>query len=49
MASGANSTCAPGTPRDEDVRAMGDILPHVEKGVIRTYLARYGEQMQAIG
>jgi hypothetical protein len=37
------------TPREEDVRAMADVLPHVEKGVIRAYLARHGEQMQAIG
>ncbi|KAK1920980.1 hypothetical protein DB88DRAFT_469279 [Papiliotrema laurentii] len=38
-----------GTPSDEEVRAMGDVLPHVPKGVIRAYLARYGDQMQAIG
>lgn len=38
-----------GSPDPEELRAMGDILPHVSKGVLRAYLARYGDQMQAIG
>jgi len=37
------------TPNEEDVRGMADILPQVERGVLRAYLGRYGEQMQAIG
>ncbi|WVR03968.1 hypothetical protein IAU60_000967 [Kwoniella sp. DSM 27419] len=36
-------------PREEEVRQMADILPHVEKATLRAYLARYGDQMQAIG
>jgi len=38
-----------GSPNPEELRAMGDILPHVSKGVLRAYLTRYGDQMQAIG
>jgi hypothetical protein len=38
-----------GSPNPDELRAMGDILPHVSKGVLRAYLARYGDQMQAIG
>ncbi|WWC87727.1 uncharacterized protein L201_002619 [Kwoniella dendrophila CBS 6074] len=39
-----------GTPtKEEDIRQMSDILPHVEKSVLRKYLARYGETMAAIG
>jgi hypothetical protein len=36
-------------PSEGDVRSMGDILPHVNKGVIKAYLTKYGDQMQAIG
>lgn len=35
--------------KEEDVRNMCDVLPHVEKGVLRAYLGRYGDQMSAIG
>jgi len=38
-----------GGPSGEEVNAMANILPHVSKGVVRAYLARYGDQMQAIG
>lgn len=34
---------------EEGVRQMIDVLPHVEKGVLRGYLAKYGEPMRAIG
>lgn len=34
--------------REEDVRAMADVLPHVDKGVLRVYLAKHGDQMGAI-
>ncbi|KAK8861409.1 hypothetical protein IAR55_002228 [Kwoniella newhampshirensis] len=37
------------TPREEEVRHMADILPHVERSVLRAYLRRYGDAMQAIG
>ena len=36
-------------PKEEDVRSMADILPQVERGVLRAYLAKYGDQMRAIG
>lgn len=36
-------------PKEEDVRGMADVLPQVEKGILRAYLGRYGDQMQAIG
>jgi hypothetical protein len=36
-------------PSLEDVNAMGNILPHVSKSVVRAYLVKYGDQMQAIG
>ncbi|KAK6907166.1 hypothetical protein I203_101156 [Kwoniella mangroviensis CBS 8507] len=35
--------------KEEDLRQMSDILPHVERNVLRGYLARYGESMTAIG
>ncbi|WVW79964.1 hypothetical protein I302_101937 [Kwoniella bestiolae CBS 10118] len=35
--------------KEEDLRLMGDILPHVERGVLRGYLGRYGDSMGAIG
>lgn len=38
-----------GTVRDEDMRQMGDVLPHVERGVLRMYLQRHLEPMRAIG
>jgi len=38
-----------GPPSIEDVNTMGNILPHVSKSIIRAYLAKYGDQMQAIG
>ncbi|WVQ79059.1 hypothetical protein IAT38_001152 [Cryptococcus sp. DSM 104549] len=39
-----------GTPKEEDVRHMADILPHVERGVLRGYLVRQGgDQMRALG
>jgi hypothetical protein len=34
--------------KEEDVRAMADVLPHVDKGVLRVYLAKHGDQMGAI-
>ncbi len=37
------------TPKEEDVRGMADVLPQVEKGVLRAYLVKYGDQMRAIG
>lgn len=37
-----------GAVKEEDVRGMQDVLPHVEKGVLRAYLAKYGDQMNAI-
>ncbi|WWC60124.1 uncharacterized protein I303_102688 [Kwoniella dejecticola CBS 10117] len=39
----------PRTPREDDIKTMSDILPHVEKSVLRSYLARYGDTMNAIG
>lgn len=42
-------SASPAKAVDEaDVRAVADVLPHVEKGVLRAYLARYGDQMGAI-
>ncbi len=38
-----------GFVNEDELRAMGDILPHVNKGILRAYLGRYGDQMQAIG
>ena len=35
--------------RDEDLKNMSEVLPHADRGVLRGYLARYGDQMQAIG
>ena len=37
------------SPKDGDVQMMSDILPHVNKKVLRVYLSKYGDQMQAIG
>ncbi|WWD16684.1 hypothetical protein CI109_101114 [Kwoniella shandongensis] len=38
------------TPREEEeLRHIGDILPHAERSVLRVYLRRYGDPMQAIG
>lgn len=37
------------SPSADEVRSMGDILPHVSLPVIKAYLSRYGDQMQAIG
>lgn len=36
-------------PSDAEVRSMSDILPHVNRTVVKAYLAKYGDQMQAIG
>ncbi|WRT65527.1 uncharacterized protein IL334_002472 [Kwoniella shivajii] len=36
-------------PKEGDVKQMIDILPHVERSVIRTYLGKYGDSMNAIG
>jgi hypothetical protein len=38
-----------GAVRDEDMRQMGDVLPHVERGVLRMYLQRHLDPMRAIG
>lgn len=48
---GTGSGTGTGTPtvRDEDVRQMTDVLPNVERGVVRRYLLKYGEPMRAIG
>ncbi|ORY25842.1 hypothetical protein BCR39DRAFT_566194 [Naematelia encephala] len=35
--------------REDDLKSMADVLPHVERGVLRAYLGRYGDQMAAIG
>ncbi|KAK4684564.1 hypothetical protein P7C73_g5614, partial [Tremellales sp. Uapishka_1] len=35
--------------KDDELSQMGDILPHVERGVLRKYLQTYGDQMNAIG
>ena len=37
------------TPKEEDVRSMADVLPQAETAVIRAYLVKHGDQMQAIG
>lgn len=48
--SGSASPARRGTGQvdEQDVRAVSDVLPHVEKGVVRAYLGRYGDQMTAI-
>lgn len=39
-----------GMDSGEDVKYMTDVLPYVEKSVLRAYLKRYGgDQMQALG
>lgn len=41
---------ATGMDSGEDVKYMTDVLPYVEKSVLRAYLKRYGgDQMQALG
>ncbi|RXK41386.1 hypothetical protein M231_01291 [Tremella mesenterica] len=35
--------------KEEEVGQMQDILPNADKGVLRLYLSKYGEQMIAIG
>lgn len=38
------------TNNGEDVKYMADVLPHVEKSVLRGYLKRHGgDQMRALG
>jgi hypothetical protein len=48
-----NTPGFPGTPqtpvREEDVRQMADVLPSVERGVLRMYLQKHMEPMRAIG
>jgi hypothetical protein len=40
----------PGTPvREEEVRQMADVLPSVERGVLRMYLQKHKDPMRAIG
>jgi hypothetical protein len=39
---------ASGAGREDEVRAMQEVLPHVERGVLRAYLAKHGDQMTAI-
>jgi hypothetical protein len=34
---------------DEAMRQMGDVLPHVERGILRIYLQKYLDPMRAIG
>lgn len=48
MASQIPTFGSPGV-KEEDVRQMADVLPHVERGVLRVYLAKYQEPMRAIG
>lgn len=48
MASQIPTFGSPGV-REEDVRQMADVLPHVERGVLRVYLAKHQEPMRAIG
>jgi hypothetical protein len=40
---------ASGGVRDEDMRQMVDVLPNVERGVLRMYLQRHHDPMRAIG
>lgn len=47
---GMLGTAATGMDSGEDVKYMTDVLPYVEKSVLRAYLKRYGgDQMQALG
>lgn len=48
MAGQVSTFGSPGV-REEDVRQMADVLPHVERGVLRAYLGKHGEPMRAIG
>jgi hypothetical protein len=48
MASQIPTFGSPGV-KEEDVRQMADVLPHVERGVLRVYLAKHLEPMRAIG
>ena len=49
MALSAMTVGGPTDPaREAELRAMADVLPHVERQVLRGYLMRYGEQMGAI-
>lgn len=47
----ANQVATFGSPgvKEEDVRQMADVLPHVERSVLRVYLQRHQEPMRAIG
>ena len=39
-----------GSPvKDEDLKSMSEVLPHADRGVLRVYLSRHGDQMRAIG
>lgn len=48
MASHVATFGSPGV-KEEDVRQMADVLPHVERGVLRVYLQKNQEPVRAIG
>lgn len=48
MASQVATFGSPGV-KEEDVRQMADVLPHVERSVLRIYLQKHQEPMRAIG